>query len=189
MTTNSKLSVPDPQEPQAQIDPQGFPAPFEDVDRTPPVTASEGPQADLRVTPATGTADIIEKMPTGRGYPFTSTEIQLALHLREQKLSCEEIGKRLNRSGEGVRRILEEWTPTADLAKATLRKGANTLADRVVAQADVAQALEVLDRLEVLPKRDRAVDNRVQVVLGVNIDGMNPRAIAVIDNIAEGETT
>lgn len=181
---NDKLSVPSPSGPLVGVDPPDFPVPFDDSDRTPPVTVAEVPHVDPPTTSTLGTADVLSIRPY-KNAPFTPTEIQLALNLREQGYSLAEVGKRLDRSAEGVRYILEKWEPTAKLAKATLHKGAVELAERVIKDATVGESLEVLDRLDVLPKRDRGTDARMQVVLGINIDDIDKRKIAVIDGIAE----
>lgn len=180
---NDKLSVPSPLRPLVGVDSPDFPVPFDDCDRTPPVTGLEVPHVDPPVTSTLGTADYSEAR--AKRTPFTPTEIQLAIHLREQGLSNLQVARRLGRSAEGVRFILEKWEPTAKLAKATLHKGAVELAERVIKDATVGESLEVLDRLDVLPKRDRGSDSRVQVVLGVNIDGLDGTKVAVIDGIAE----
>lgn len=182
MSQNDKLPVSSSPESSDGIDPPGFPAPFEDESRTPPAPVSEVPHVDLPATQALDTADSLNEPESPRhrqGQAFSTTEIQLALNLRSQGYTLRDIGKRLDRSAEGVRHILDEWEPTGALAKATLQKGALTLADRVIAQADVSQALEVLDRLDVLTKRDKGVDNRVQVILGINVDEA-PRQIVTV---------
>lgn len=168
------LSASSQSESSAEIEPLDFPVPFDDTDRTPPVDIAEVPHTAL---PAAQTLDAADSTPERKSLahvPFSTKEIQLAIMLREQKKTLHEIGAVLGRSHEGVRKILEEWTPTADLAKATLRRGAVVLADRVIAQADVTQALEVLDRLDVLPKRNTSSDNKVQVVIGLNLDTVSP---------------
>lgn len=182
MKSNTQLPAPSQPEPPDKVEPQDSPVPLADTDCTPPVASALVPQADPVSTPDLGAADTLEK-PTGRqGVAFTVTEVQLALNLRGQGYSLRDIAVRLDRSAEGVRKVLLDWEPTQELAKATLKRGAVTLAERVIAQADVAASLEVLDRLDVLPKKDKSVDNRVQVVIGLNVDGMTQGRV-----VTEGE--
>jgi hypothetical protein len=62
-----------------------------------------------------------------------------------------------------------------ELAKHTLEAGQRSLLKRIVKQADVEQALEVLDRLDVAPKkRDTHLGNAIQIV--VNTPGQTSLA-------------
>lgn len=183
--TNTELPAPDQLEPSTEIDSPDFPVPFADEDRTPPVVVAEVPHADLAVAPAPGAAEVVEReKPIVRvSGSFTPMEVQIAMNLRAQNYTFRQIAERMGRSHEGVRHVLNEWASTVDLAKVTLRKGAVTLAERVIKDANVEQSLEALDRLEVLPKRDKGTDNRVQVVLGINIDDAMPKTL--VTNIEE----
>lgn len=182
--TNSELPVPSQLEPSTEIDSPDFPVPFADEDRTPPVVVAEVPHANLPADPALGTAERAKPGIRVSG-AFTPFEVQMAMNLRDQGFSYKDIAQRIGRSHEGVRQVLIEWASTVELAKLTLRKGAVALAEKVVKSADVDQSLEVLDRLEVLPKRDKGTDNRVQVVLGINIDEANMPKVGMITNIEE----
>jgi len=174
-----QLPVPSQQVASTEIDPSGSSASSETLDRTPPVEGFQAPQKDLSVTPALGTDTYV---PTP-GRPFKNTafaqwEVMLALKLRKEGHTFQQIADRLERSPAGVHDVIHEWAPTEDLAKATLRRGALTLAERVVTMSGVDQALEVLDRLDVLPKRERDTGgNKVQVVIGLDTEQVAPRVL------------
>ena len=62
----------------------------------------------------------------------------------------------LKRPHSTVVRFIQRYTSTAPIAAATLKAGAETLARRVLKNATVPEALEVLDRVDALPKKDRS---------------------------------
>jgi transposase len=65
------------------------------------------------------------------------------------------IGEILKRPHSTIVRFIQRYTSTAPIAAATMRAGAETLAKRVIKNANVQEALEVLDRVDALPKKDR----------------------------------
>lgn len=62
----------------------------------------------------------------------------------------------LKRPHSTVVRFIQRYTSTAPIAQATMRAGAEILAKRIIKNANVGEALEVLDRVDALPKKDRA---------------------------------
>lgn len=67
------------------------------------------------------------------------------------------IAQKFNRTPDAIRKFLWRYADTSKLATARIRGGAEQLADRIVEQANVDQALEVMDRLDILSKkRDKA---------------------------------
>lgn len=90
----------------------------------------------------------------------------LILKLAEAGKSQTEIAQIVGVSQPTVSRTLAEFADTRVVAKAVLNKHAKTLAERVVKDADVSQSLEVLDRLDVAPKRrDETHSTQVMVVV------------------------
>ena len=169
----------------AEVELQGSPAPSEDTYGTPPVGVSEDPHAVPSVTPALDAASNVPVVSKFNRH-FTTQEIQIALQLREKGLSLREIAVKLDRSIEGVRNIIAEWTPTRDLAKAILKKNAHKFAEKIVTQADVDQSMEVLDRLDVLPKKERdSGGNKVQVIIGLDLDKVTPVGVIDVEKLDE----
>lgn len=65
------------------------------------------------------------------------------------------IAKALQRPRRTVTEFIERYRSTNVLAKAYLEREAENLAKRIARKANVEQSMEVLDRLDVLPKKDR----------------------------------
>jgi hypothetical protein len=61
----------------------------------------------------------------------------------------------LGRPRSTISRFIQRYTSTAPIAQATLKAGARRLAERVLKHASVTESLEVLDRVDALPKKDR----------------------------------
>jgi predicted transcriptional regulator len=97
---------------------------------------------------------------------LTRVELSALLKLHEAGKTQVEIAQALGCSQPTVSYWLNEFADTRTTAVNTLRAGAEKLAERIVKQADVEQALEVLDRLDVAPKkRDTHVGNAIQIVV------------------------
>lgn len=81
------------------------------------------------------------------------------------------IAKQLGRNHSVVSRFLAKYRSTASLAKMHLQNNAERLARRIVQEADVDQSLEVLDRMDVLPRKERGKSteggNSFQVIVGM----------------------
>jgi predicted transcriptional regulator len=123
-------------------------------------------------------ADSFSTKPAERITDYTRlnrAEVGSILKLHEAGKTQVEIAQILGCSQPTVSRWLDELVDTRELAKHTLRSGAEKLAERIVKQADVEQALEVLDRLDVAPKkRDTHLGNAIQIV--VNTPGQTSLA-------------
>lgn len=97
-----------------------------------------------------------------------------ALELYSETKDVAMVAAKLNRSELSVRRMLERYMSTTTGAKLTLQAGAEKMARRVVKEANVTESLEVLDRLDVLPKVDRAKkapNTSFQIIVGMPVPG------------------
>lgn len=75
------------------------------------------------------------------------------LSLDKQGFTQTEIAQKLGVSQATISRILDRYVDTRELARLRLHNSAAALADRVIQEADVEQSLEVLDRIDVVAKR------------------------------------
>lgn len=65
------------------------------------------------------------------------------------------IAKSLNRNPSVIVRFVQKYRSTTKLARMHVEANAERLAQRVVAKANVTESLEVLDRIDALPKKSR----------------------------------
>jgi len=70
--------------------------------------------------------------------------------------------------------VLRTFADTRLEAKRVLANGARKLAERVVNDSDVDQALEVLDRLDVAPKRQQSASGGVNILIGMPGQAIGP---------------
>ena len=100
---------------------------------------------------------------------LTYPEIGLAIKLRDEGLTQEQIAQRLDRDQTTISDVLLNFTDTRPIAQLKLRNSAVRFAERVIQRADVDQSLEMLDRLEVVPRRqvDHSKANQVNIVIGM----------------------
>ena len=84
----------------------------------------------------------------------------------------------LNRPHSTIVRFLQRYKSTAPIAKQLLTSKAADLAKRVVDNANVQESLEVLDRLDVLPRKNRgdgsASGPRFNIFVGSGAAGTVP---------------
>jgi len=71
-------------------------------------------------------------------------------------VGIKQISKDLSRSIATVRRFVNQFRSTHLIAKLRFAAQADNLAKKVIAKADVDQAMEVLDRIDVLPRKERS---------------------------------
>ena len=104
---------------------------------------------------------IVTERTDGRGRPLSYEQVSLMLKLSsvEQKTQVE-IAEIMGVSQPCVSRILTQFSDTTGIAKARLKGAAELMAERVIvasevaaARGDASPALEVLDRIDALPKR------------------------------------
>src|SRR5262249_2337589 len=90
--------------------------------------------------------------------PISASDWMIVRALSKEGLSVTEITSKTGLQAAEVERIVASFKDTREAARQLLEASAHVLAERVVQQADVEQALEVLDRLDVAPRRDRSGD-------------------------------
>lgn len=109
-----------------------------------------------------------------RGGAIGPMDVALVLALRDKKATQVEIAKVLNINVLTVVKVLEDFHDTRPIAKAYLQKQANTIAEHAVnaslqasLKGNADPALELLDRLDVAPKRVEVLDSgKVMVIVG-----------------------
>jgi hypothetical protein len=115
-------------------------------------------QSDPRwkhITPAE-LADLLQRE---RSSGLMAAEKIAILEMTVAGLSPQVIATRLERSVAAVRKFQDRYRSRVPLARAFLESRADVFAKRVLEQADVDQSMEVLDRLDVLPKHERGSGN------------------------------
>ena len=103
------------------------------------------------------------------------------LSLDKQGFTQTEIAQKLGVSQATISRILDRYVDTRELAKLRLHNSAASLAERVIQDADVEQSLEVLDRIDVVVKRQGEGRNTGGVQVLVLQQGQGQLVPPVID--------
>lgn len=99
---------------------------------------------------------------------LSRTEEILILQLHAEGKTQTAIAQVIGCSQPTVSRVVNDYTDSRVLAKAVLHKNAQALAERVVKHANVEEALEVLERIEVVaPKRQEQRAGNVSIVIGM----------------------
>lgn len=94
---------------------------------------------------------------TNKKGALTNDEKLKILDLYRENDDTNLIAQAVNRPVDTIRKFMWKYRSTLQSARMRLEAGAETLAGRVVEQANVTESLEVLDRLDVLSKkRDKA---------------------------------
>lgn len=114
-------------------------------------------QLEERAAEVRPVLDVLRRA-VGEGY-FEPLNIDEKLYIIEahfeKNVSGKQIAKQLGRDTSTVTRFLRKYKSTVPLAKRLLEGSAEKLAERVIAKANVTEALEVLDRVDALPKKNR----------------------------------
>lgn len=121
---------------------------------------------------------------------LSHADIAMVLDLAEKK-SQNELAKLVGVSQSQISRVLSTFEDTRALAKATLHAKAAEVAEMAVGAAGVASkrgdgsvALELLDRLEVVPRKTREPGSggaKVLVVVGQSTPNALPPALQTLD--------
>jgi len=101
-------------------------------------------------------------------------DVALAVTLDAGGKSQQEIATLLKVNQSSISKVLTKFKDTRQIAKIRLRASAELIASRILRatevaaeRGDAAAALEVLDRIDAVPKRqERQSGNRVMVVVG-----------------------
>lgn len=109
-----------------------------------------------------------------RGGSLDATDIALILALKEKEATNKEIAQAINVGPDTVAHVLRDFADTRPLAKAYLKSKADQLAKDAVDASHIAAgvgkaeaSLELLDRLDIAPKRQESVDtNRTLIIVG-----------------------
>lgn len=86
---------------------------------------------------------------------MSSEEKAIAIELFHEGLSRHKIAAVLHREISTIVRFIQRYQSTTTASRMYFEANADKLAHRVVKNANVDQSLEVLDRLDVLPAKDR----------------------------------
>ncbi len=110
-------------------------------------------------------------------------ETAFIVKLDRDGLTQPQIAQRLACSQSTVSRVLGEFQDTRELAKAKLHRGSLKLAERIVADADVDQSIDVLERIQVLePKQSQSGAGGVQILIGMPGAGAGPDPILLVSD-------
>ena len=124
---------------------------------------------------AKGKAKGMIKLPgRQRAGSIDAMDVALILALKEKEASNREIAKALNIGSDTVARVLVEFADTRSTAKAYLKNKAEQIAHDAVKASSIAAdagkaeaSLELLDRLDVAPKRMETTDhNKTLIIVG-----------------------
>lgn len=111
---------------------------------------------------------------------LTRAELASLFALHRAGKNQVEIAHTLGCNVSTVSRWLSDLTDTTDLAKQTARNAAQKLVERVIKHANVEESLEVLDRIEVLPKRQsEGKGAAVNIVIGMPGSPAGPDPLVV----------
>ena len=121
---------------------------------------------------------------------LSRTEESLILQLHAEGKTQVAIAQVLGCSQPTVSAVLKAYSNTKFLAKRLLDNSAATLAERVVKHANVAESLDVLERIEVIApkKQDTGRSGQVTVVIGMPGQPAGPEPIITIETSLSPET-
>lgn len=102
-----------------------------------------------------------------------------------------EIAAAVGVSQATVSRVLAEFTDSREHAIATLHKGANTLAERILKHANVEESVDVLERIEVLRAKQTGAGTAAnfQVFIGMPNQPVGPDPVIDLSPVPRNELT
>ena len=115
--------------------------------------------------------------------PMSMEDKLRALELYADLQDVPMVATKMNRSEESLRKFFRAYQSTTTGARLKLEAGAEKLAKRVIKDANVEESLEVLDRLDVLPRVDRAKatpQSQFNVIIGMPTTGPSRRALDAV---------
>lgn len=133
-----------------------------------------------------------KRAPGLKSTAMTMEEKIQALELYSDLGNIEAVASKLNRSPEILRKFLWRYKSTTKVARMTLEAGAETLAKRIVKDANVEESLEVMDRLDILAKKRDKTAPSTQVAIIVGMPGQAAGTMPIpsqkqIDNTINAE--
>ena len=113
---------------------------------------------------------------------LTHADTALILKLADDGRTQPEIAQLIGCHKSTVSRTLAEFADTRVTARRLLHRHAQTFTERVIADADVDQALEVLDRIGVAERRrdTTGTDTRVSIVIGMPQHTIGPDPVITL---------
>jgi hypothetical protein len=125
--------------------------------------ASSGKRLPRKTPPA-----VAANLPAPATPPITLANQHIVSDLLKHGLTPAEVSASTGIGPPDVARAAVSGRDTREAAKETLQAGANDLASRVVTKANVAECIDVLERVGVLePKRDSARGGSVNILIGM----------------------
>ena len=115
---------------------------------------------------------------------LTDDERVTIFEMAEHAYPVSVIAEKLGRGEQAIYRYLATLKATGQIARRYAEAQALTLTKRVVKHADVAESLEVLDRLDVLPKK-RDAGGGPSVVVCVGMPGSPALLPPSVSDIAQ----
>lgn len=183
VTPNPKILVPLPPRPNPVAD---IPASAVAV-----LKAAADPEKVLRAMTVTDDdlAEVKKAAP-----PTLSVEEKVAIiEMRANEIAISAIAARLGRSTATISNFLNSMRSTTELAQLHLRANALHLAERIVTHADIDQSLEVMDRLDVLNRKNKDAGgsggNQFNIIVGMPSPGAPSPTTIVVPSQADLEGT
>jgi IS30 family transposase len=105
--------------------------------------------------------------PDPRKNPLTAKEKSIIYSMNEEGQMVKDISLRLGRNHSVISRFIKKYISTEESATRLFKANAEKIAKRVIADADVDQDLEVLDRINVLSKQREAPSTQFNIMVGM----------------------
>lgn len=96
---------------------------------------------------------------------LTDADRVVILKLHDEGLTQTAIAQRLGRSVSTINDVIQTYAPTMDLAKRKLRAAAAKMADNVIENGKPSDHVEVLGRIDVIPRQEER-NQGVTVIVG-----------------------
>lgn len=139
------------------------------------------------VAPETLDDILVEQRPDGR-YKLTMKDVALVLNLHDAGKSQQAIAEMFDVTQGRISKIINGFSDSREAAKRRLRAQAMRLtrhalkaSARAASKGDAGPALELLDRLDVAPKRMPAASEKGSAKVMIMVGGQNPSALPIID--------
>jgi hypothetical protein len=94
-------------------------------------------------------------------------EWQIVTAAKRNGMTVGKLAVEFNRSESEIQRVLAAWSDTTEAARHLLRARAMELADRMMTDADPSVALDILERLTVVPPAKAAANPGLVIQIGI----------------------